>query len=191
MLAGDRRRGTRPAGRVAGESHGDSRGHGASGGAGLPPGGPGDRPARLGEAPQRRLGGQDALRAASGAAACHMRRARFPAMDAGGAAHDQRAQGGVHAAGTAGLQGLPDRGGAGCDDIPEAAYFIPPLTTVRQEPALRGSTAVRIRARRVDARHETGRITALESVSLQPDVVLHCSSIPDDPVRRGRARSPL
>ncbi|HUS15594.1 MAG TPA: LacI family DNA-binding transcriptional regulator [Chloroflexia bacterium] len=82
--------------------------------------------------------------AASGTRGFARLRAQFPAMDALFASNDQMAQGVLHAAWEAGI-GVPgDLGIVGFDDIPEAAYFIPPLTTVCQESTALGGAAVRL-----------------------------------------------
>jgi LacI family transcriptional regulator len=159
------------------------------------------------ESRQRRLGWEDALTAAgravdarqivegdwsaaSGERAFATLREQFPEMDAVFASNDQMAQGVLHAAWTANVRVPDDLAVVGFDDIPEAAYFIPPLTTVRQDSTELGGTAVRVLVRLIAAWHETGRIATLESIWLQPELVSRRSSRPAERARPLRAAKP-
>ena len=64
------------------------------------------------------------------------------------ASNDQMALGLMHAVRDAGLEIPRDVSIVGFDDIPEAAHFWPPLTTVRQDFAELGSPMRRAAARR-------------------------------------------
>lgn len=65
-------------------------------------------------------------------------------------ANDQMALGLLRAFREAGIDVPGDISVVGFDDIPEAAYFTPPLTTVRQEFATVGRQAIEILLRQVD-----------------------------------------
>ncbi len=145
------------------------------------------------EAQQRQLGWQDALAAAgrtiepqhmiegnwsaaSGERAFLTLREQYPEMDAVFASNDQMAQGVLHAAWTANVRVPQDLAVVGFDDIPEASYFIPPLTTVRQESTELGRIAVQILSRLIDSWPEAGQIATLESAWLQPELIVRASS---------------
>lgn len=110
-------------------------------------------------AEERRLGWQDALEAAgvpvdprlivegdwtaaSGERALHRLLDLNPKLDAIFACNDQMALGVIRAAYTLGLRIPDDLALVGFDDIPEAAYFCPSLTTVHQEVIELGRLAV-------------------------------------------------
>ena len=65
-----------------------------------------------------------------------------PEIDAVFISNDQMALGALKAARHLGLNIPDDLGIVGFDDIPEAPYFFPPLTTVRQDPRELGAMAV-------------------------------------------------
>jgi DNA-binding LacI/PurR family transcriptional regulator len=67
---------------------------------------------------------------------------RNPEMDAIFSSNDQMALGALQAARRLGLSIPEDLGIVGFDDIPEAAYFYPPLTTVQQDTRRLGAVAV-------------------------------------------------
>jgi DNA-binding LacI/PurR family transcriptional regulator len=67
---------------------------------------------------------------------------RNPEMDAVFSSNDQMALGALQAARRLGLRIPEDLGIVGFDDIPEAAYFYPPLTTVQQDTRRLGAVAV-------------------------------------------------
>lgn len=102
---------------------------------------------------------------------------QFPEMDALFASNDQMAQGVLHAAWKAGIRVPEDLAVVGFDDIPEASYFIPSLTTIRQESGVLGCRAVLVLSRLIDSWHETGRIASVESIWLQPELVIRESSV--------------
>lgn len=146
------------------------------------------------EARERQLGWQDALSAAglpfeprqivggdwsaaSGERAFARLREQFPEMDAVFASNDQMAQGLLHAAWTVNARVPQDLAVVGFDDIPEAAYFIPPLTTVRQQSTALGETAVRVLKRLIDSWHKTGQVEEGEPMQLEAELVVRRSSI--------------
>ncbi|HEX8221511.1 MAG TPA: LacI family DNA-binding transcriptional regulator [Chloroflexia bacterium] len=146
------------------------------------------------EARERRLGWEEALLEAgltvqphqvaegnwspeSGELAFMRLRAQFPEMDAVFASNDQMAQGVLHAAWKENVRVPADLAVVGFDDIPEAAYFIPPLTTIRQETNELGRAAVRVLNQLIAARHETGPGAAYQPVSLEPRLIVRGSSV--------------
>jgi LacI family transcriptional regulator len=111
------------------------------------------------DALQRRLGWQDALiaadlpvdetliaegdwSAASGERAFHHLTAAHPDLDAIFACNDQMALGVIRAAYGAGRRIPDDLALVGFDDIPEAAFFTPSLTTMRQDVVELGRCSV-------------------------------------------------
>src|SRR5579884_351016 len=76
-----------------------------------------------------------------------------PAVSAVFVANDQMALGLLRASHEAGREVPGDLSVVGFDDIPEAAYFLPPLTTVRQDFIEMGRRSLRMLLRRI----ETGR----------------------------------
>jgi LacI family transcriptional regulator len=146
------------------------------------------------EARERQLGWQDALSAAglpaqaqqvaegdwsaeSGEHAFARLRQQFPEMDAVFASNDQMAQGLLHAAWTTAVRVPQDLAVVGFDDIPEAAYFIPPLTTVRQHSTELGQTSVRVLKRLIDEWHRTGEVQDEELIQLEAELVVRKSSV--------------
>jgi LacI family transcriptional regulator len=145
------------------------------------------------EARERRLGWQDALlqaglgaeerqvvegdwSAASGEYAFEKLREQFPEVDGVFASNDQMAQGVLHAAWTSNLRVPDDLAVVGFDDIPEASYFIPPLTTVRQQSAVLGSSAVRALKRLIDDGHQVDHVAMAQPIILEPKLVVRKSS---------------
>ncbi len=89
--------------------------------------------------------------------------ARYPEMDAVFAANDQMALAVLNAAWAHGIRVPEELGVAGFDNITESAYFIPPLTTVRQDLIKLGALAVqkvlRLRDPASDASENNDHIT--------------------------------
>ncbi len=80
--------------------------------------------------------------AASGEIGVHNLLAKSPDIDAVFACNDQMALGALQAARQLGIKVPQDLGIVGFDDIPEAAYFYPSLTTIRQNANALGALAV-------------------------------------------------
>jgi LacI family transcriptional regulator len=155
------------------------------------------------EARERRLGWQDALlqaglgaeerqvvegdwSAASGEHAFGKLREQFPEVDGVFASNDQMAQGVLHAAWTLNLRVPGDLAVVGFDDIPEASYFIPPLTTVRQQSADLGCSAVRALKRLIDDGHRIDHVAMAQPIILEPKLVVRKSStVPRHPTPDG------
>ena len=101
-----------------------------------------------------------------------------PAVTAIFAANDQMALGVIRALHEAG-RAIPDEVSVvGFDDIPEAPYFLPPLTTVRQDFIEVGSRSLRLLVRRI----EVGDRAPSRSL-VQPQLIVR-SSTAVAPVRR-------
>jgi DNA-binding LacI/PurR family transcriptional regulator len=114
--------------------------------------------------------------APSGDHGLHVLMDRNPEIDAVFVSNDQMALGVLQAARSLGLNSPKDLGIVGFDDIPEAAYFYPPLTTVRQDTRKLGAMAVdRINAL-IQAYHE--RFTLDPGISwLEPRLIVRKSSV--------------
>ena len=91
--------------------------------------------------------------AASGEVGLHTLHAKAPDLEAVFASNDQMALGALQAARRIGLRVPQDLGIVGFDDIPEAAFFLPPLTTVRQNLKALGASAVEQMKNLIEARH--------------------------------------
>lgn len=104
-----------------------------------------------------------------------------PAPDALFVSNDQMALGVLRAAQQAGLRVPDDLGIVGFDDIPEAAYFFPPLTTVRQQIFDLGRYAVKELQRRIELprqRERDGEVEVKpENLILPPKLIVRKSSI--------------
>ncbi len=86
-------------------------------------------------------------------------------------ANDQMALGALRAMHEAG-RAIPDEVSiVGFDDIPEAPYFTPPLTTIRQDFDDMGSRGVRLLLRTIE-----GREPAAPGSKVQPDLIVRAST---------------
>ncbi len=89
------------------------------------------------------------------------------------AANDQMALGVLRALSEAGRTVPADVSVVGFDDIPEAAYLIPPLTTVRQDFAAVGRLAIDVLRQAIVAAHpDEDTVPHL----IEPELVLRASS---------------
>jgi LacI family transcriptional regulator len=145
------------------------------------------------EARQRKLGWREALQsvglpakdtfvvegswsAGSGERGLRQLLARHPEIDGVFACNDQMALGALKMARQLGREVPKDLAIVGFDDIPEAAYFFPPLSTVRQDMVELGRRAVRELNRAL----ELGRnddIYTPRTTLLQPEIIVRESSI--------------
>ncbi len=149
-------------------------------------------PKDLWSAQQRVLGWQDALVAArlphsakqiahgdwsacSGDAGLAQLIKQFSKLDAVFASNDQMALGALKSADHMGLRVPKHLGVVGFDDSPEAAYFKPALTTVRNDLLELGRLAVR-ELHRVLQLHHAGHKAAATSLTLQPSLVVRESA---------------
>ena len=106
------------------------------------------------------------------------RLARRPEVTAVFASNDQMALGLLHALHESGRSVPGDVSVVGYDDIPEAAHFLPPLTTVRTDFAEIGTRSLRLLLDRIDGPGERPRADTQVPV----DLVTRASSGPP-PVR--------
>ncbi|MEU7025756.1 LacI family DNA-binding transcriptional regulator [Streptomyces sp. SBR177] len=88
-------------------------------------------------------------------------------------ANDQMALGVLRALREAGIRTPAQVAVAGFDDIPEAEYFPPPLTTVRQDFAAIGRRSIGLL---VD--HIEGRATQVEHLLVEPQLIMRASTRP-------------
>jgi LacI family transcriptional regulator len=142
---------------------------------------------------QRKLGWRDALEeaglfaqdslvvkgdwsAASGERGLIRLLEQHPHIDALFASNDQMALGALKAARDLRLQVPEDFALVGYDDIPEAAFFCPPLTTVRQDLHELGRCAVRELGRLIDAQAKGEMQVRPAAVMLQPELIVRAST---------------
>ena len=100
-------------------------------------------------------------------------------------ANDQMALGLLRALHEAGLEIPQDVSVVGFDDIPEAAYFLPPLTTIRQDFGELGSRSLRVLVGRLEA--SGSDVLEPSGSTIEPELVIRASTGPA-PLRRRRAR---
>ena len=116
--------------------------------------------------------------ATSGERALAQLLARYPEMDAVVVGNDQMALGAMRLARERGLHIPTDLGMVGYDDLPEAEFYYPPLTTVRQQVNEVGRLAVRELARLIANPDDNGTRSTL----LEPQLIVRASSRRDQPV---------
>jgi LacI family transcriptional regulator len=143
---------------------------------------------------QRKLGWQDALEEAdlpvedslvvegtwsarSGERGVGQLLEQHPDVDALFACNDQMALGALKAARKVGRRVPEDLAIVGFDDVPEAAFFCPPLSTVRQDLDGLGRCAVRELDRLIQARQQGQSDIESQTISLQPELIVRESSI--------------
>jgi LacI family transcriptional regulator len=102
--------------------------------------------------------------------------AKFPDVEAVFACNDQMALGLMRAARSLGKRIPQDLAVVGFDDIPESAFYYPPLTTIRQGLYELGHIAVQtfMKLRQPDQRDES--MTTAHTVMLQPQIVIREST---------------
>lgn len=141
---------------------------------------------------ERRRGWQDALTAAgisfsdsqivegnwsaeSGERGLHELLAKFPDVQAVFACNDQMALGMMRAAHKLGKRIPEDLAVVGFDDIPESAFYYPPLTTIRQDLYELGHVAVQTFVQIRDAEQKVETTTS-QTVWLQPQLIVREST---------------
>jgi len=102
--------------------------------------------------------------------------AKSPQIDAVFASNDQMALGALQAARQMGIKIPQELGIVGFDDIPEAAYFYPALTTIRQDAEELGAQAVDQMCNSLQARHQ-GEEYRSDVVWIKPELIVRNSSI--------------
>jgi len=101
---------------------------------------------------------------------------RDPEIDAVFISNDQMAVGALQAARRLGLNIPEDLGIVGFDDIPEAAYFYPSLTTVRQDTHRLGAMAVDQISTLIQAQ-QAGEVLEPDTSWLEPRLIVRKSSV--------------
>ncbi len=114
---------------------------------------------------------------ASGAQAFRELLARNPYLDAVLASNDRMALGVLHAAHEVGLRVPHDLAVAGIDNIPEAAFFIPPLTTVQQPLREMGCAAADLAINLAEARWHKHAEPAETAIILPSELIVRASSV--------------
>jgi LacI family transcriptional regulator len=92
------------------------------------------------------------------------------------ACNDQMALGALKALRHMGRRVPEDLSVVGFDDVPEADFFCPPLTTIRQDLNELGRTSVRELGRIIDAKQEGNEQIEPRTILLQPELVVRESS---------------
>lgn len=100
---------------------------------------------------------------------------RDPALEAVFVCNDPMALGALTAARRLGRDVPQKLAVVGFDDVPEASYYVPPLTTVRQPLAEMGAEAVRMLHRALS--HSASEPYPPEQVWLSPELVIRASSL--------------
>jgi LacI family transcriptional regulator len=146
------------------------------------------------EARQRKAGWQDTLLAAgvpeadlhaeegtwssaSGERAIVRLLVDYPEMDAVFVGNDQMALGVLQTACRLGIKVPQDLAIVGFDGLPEAAYYWPPLTTVRQDLRKLGCTAVQLLVQAIEASRQEQAAFQPTLISLCPELIVRRSSI--------------
>jgi DNA-binding LacI/PurR family transcriptional regulator len=113
---------------------------------------------------------------ASGDVGLHTLLDRDPDLDAVFVSNDQMSLGALRATRRLGLRVPQDLGIVGFDDIPEAAYFFPSLTTVRQDTRRLGALAVEKINDLIQAQQQ-GRFLEPEITWVKPRLIVRKSSV--------------
>jgi DNA-binding LacI/PurR family transcriptional regulator len=120
------------------------------------------------------LSGYRAGQELAGRVAASAARRRSPDVSAVFVANDQMALGVMRAFREAGLSVPGQVAIAGFDDIPEAEFFAPPLTTVRQDFAAVGQASIRLLVSRL----ESGTAGGEERIVIEPRLIVRGSTTP-------------
>jgi LacI family transcriptional regulator len=113
--------------------------------------------------------------AASGYTAMMKLLERAPEMEAVFVSNDSMALGALQAAAVSGRSVPQELAVVGFDDIPESAYFTPPLTTVRQDVLEVGCRAVSLLYQHLQARRN-GELLSAQAAILEPELIVRQSS---------------
>ena len=115
--------------------------------------------------------------AASGARAMHTLLEQVPDLDAVFAGSDQMALGALGVLHQAGRHITQDVAIVGFDNIPESAFFWPPLTTVYQQLIDVGSLAVEKLHEWIECRRKNGTVFTPMATVLKPELIVRQSSV--------------
>ena len=114
---------------------------------------------------------------ASGGLAIETLFKQYPDMDAVFVANDQMALAVIQAACQKGLRIPEDLGIVGFDNIPESAFFYPPLTTVQQDQYSIGKVAVEETIKMIESGWQGLAPVEPKSIKLAPTLVVRQSSL--------------
>jgi LacI family transcriptional regulator len=103
-------------------------------------------------------------------------RGQVPSLDAVFASNDQMALGVLKAAREIGLRIPEDLAVVGFDNIPESAYFSPPLTTIKQGLTEMGASSVSMLDRLIRTKNEESESLPFNEL-ITPDLIVRKSSI--------------
>jgi LacI family transcriptional regulator len=131
---------------------------------------------QAGLAPRSNLVAEGDWSAASGEQAMQKLFTARPDIDAVFACNDQMALGALGVVRMLGRRVPQDLAIVGFDNIPESAYFGPPLTTVYQRLVDVGRTAVQVLHKIIEARRQGNRVE-LSSTLLAPELVVRQSTL--------------
>lgn len=120
---------------------------------------------------------------ASGAQAIEKLFAQYPEMDAVFVGNDQMALGVMQVSTQKGLRIPDDLGIVGFDNIPESAYFSPPLTTIQQDQYKIGKVAVEEIIQIIESSLEGLDAERSNSFILSPTLIVRQSSLRPKEVR--------
>jgi DNA-binding LacI/PurR family transcriptional regulator len=114
---------------------------------------------------------------ASGGLAIEKLSEQYPDMDAVFVGNDQMALAVLQAACQQGLNIPQDLGVVGFDNIPESAFFFPPLTTVQQDQHAVGKVAVEETIAMIESGRQGSVPIGTKSIKLAPTLVVRQSSL--------------
>ena len=114
---------------------------------------------------------------ASGTRAAEKLFEQYPDMDSILVANDQMALGAIQIANQRGLRIPQDIGIVGFDNLPESAFFGPPLTSVNHDQYNLGKLAVEEIIKMIDAGWDEGIPSLPKSITLEPTLVVRDSSL--------------
>jgi LacI family transcriptional regulator len=117
---------------------------------------------------------------ASGGLAIEKLFAQYPDMDAVFVANDQMALAVIQAACQRELKVPEDLGIVGFDNIPESAFFYPPLTTIEQDHPSVGKVAVEETIKMIESGWQGLAPIEPRSIQLAPTLVVRQSSLRSD-----------
>jgi DNA-binding LacI/PurR family transcriptional regulator len=115
--------------------------------------------------------------AESGERAFHQLLDQYPQVDAVFASNDQIALGVLKSAYDLNIRVPEQLGVIGFDNIPESAFFVPPLTTIHQPQYQVGRIAVTLLDEAIRARREGIELPPRERQWLQPELVIRKSTL--------------
>jgi LacI family transcriptional regulator len=114
---------------------------------------------------------------ASGGLAIEKLFEQYPDMDAVFVGNDQMALAVIQAACQKGLNIPADLGVVGFDNIPESAFFFPPLTTVQQDQHAVGKVAVQETIKMIESAWQESEPVEPKHITLTPTLVVRQSSL--------------